>query len=408
MGSLRNPFRFGGEIGADDLVDRQEETALVERTIRNGDKLFLIGPRRYGKTSILRTASERLSSRGAIVLRVDADPVSSLSALAEEILMLSASRLKGKTQQIVDQMREYFSRVRPELKFDVTEHRWTVSLGVQGSPEPVAQLVEVLHGLEKMAQAQPATRPVGLIIDEFQHVIELGGERAEAQLRSAVQRHSRVGYVFAGSDTHMLTAMTMNADRPFYRLGKSHNVGPVPRKDFSEFIAASMKESGFSTPDPDAIERILILAEDVPYNVQSLANSCWEELLSMRGASSPALSTEVVDKALLRAVMELDPFYTTIWTRLTPVQQNALRAIIIHEGKGLMAAAVVRTIGATGSTVHRAVESLHKQKILRDEAFNGGLRIRFDDPFFAHWIRMRALKLSGPELERRAIKSLKG
>ena len=53
-----NPFRFGGDLGANEIVDRVEETAQVESTIRNGEKLFLIGPRRFGKTSILRAARE--------------------------------------------------------------------------------------------------------------------------------------------------------------------------------------------------------------------------------------------------------------------------------------------------------------------------------------------------------------
>ena len=63
----RNPFRFGGEISARDLVDREIETAQVENTIRNGEKLFLIGPRRFGKTSILRSVTDRLEDEGAIV-----------------------------------------------------------------------------------------------------------------------------------------------------------------------------------------------------------------------------------------------------------------------------------------------------------------------------------------------------
>jgi len=57
----RNPFEFGGELAPGQLVDREDELATVIRTIENGGKLFLIGPRRYGKTSILAAAEERLA-----------------------------------------------------------------------------------------------------------------------------------------------------------------------------------------------------------------------------------------------------------------------------------------------------------------------------------------------------------
>jgi hypothetical protein len=368
----------------------------VERTIRDGSKLFLIGPRRFGKSSILRAASERLAAKGAIVIRVDADPISSLNDLVEKIVTLSASHLKGKVHQVVDNLGDFFSKLRPEAKFDINEREWNVTLGVRTDDEGtqgIQNLVEALNGLEKLAMAQPTSKPVGLVIDEFQRVVELGGQRAEAQLRSAIQQHSRVGYVFAGSDTRLLTAMTMNHDRPFYRLGTVMTVGAVPRQDFAGFITKNLRKSGFRVADPAIVATLLAMAEDVPYNVQSLANSCWNELLSTRGTGEPILTADVLQKALVRAVMELDPIYTGTWTKLTTIQQNTLRAVIREDGKGLSSAPVVRTIGAASSTVHRALEGLRNQNVLRDDAADGKIQLRFDDPFFAHWIRMRAMNL---------------
>jgi response regulator of citrate/malate metabolism len=91
--------------------------------------------------------------------------------------------------------------------------------------------------------------------------------------------------------------------------------------------------------------------------------------------------------------MELDPIYTGTWTKLTTIQQNTLRAVIREDGKSLSSAPVVRTIGAASSTVHRALEGLRNQNVLRDDAADGKIQLRFDDPFFAHWIRMRAMNL---------------
>ena len=181
MESLRNPFWFGGDIGAEGLVDRDTETAQVERTIRDGSKLFLIGPRRFGKSSILRAASERLAAKGAIVIRVDADPISSLNELVENIVALSASHLRGKVHQVIDDLGKFFSRLRPEAKFDINEREWNVTLGVRTDDEGargIQNLVDALNGLEKLALAQPVSKPVGLVIDEFQRVVELGGQLA--------------------------------------------------------------------------------------------------------------------------------------------------------------------------------------------------------------------------------------
>lgn len=72
-----------------------------------------------------------------------------------------------------------------------------------------------------------------------------------------IQEHSRVGYVFAGSQTRRMTDMIMKADQPFYRLGASRFVGPLPRADFSRHLKRNFRRSGFSVADKGAIERIL-------------------------------------------------------------------------------------------------------------------------------------------------------
>jgi AAA+ ATPase superfamily predicted ATPase len=63
-----NPFEFGGELKTSSLIDREQELDLVIRTIESGGKLFLIWPRRYGKTSILAAAEEQLGASEVAVL----------------------------------------------------------------------------------------------------------------------------------------------------------------------------------------------------------------------------------------------------------------------------------------------------------------------------------------------------
>ena len=80
--------------------------------------------------------------------------------------------------------------------------------------------VEAIDGLARLAA--DAKRPTALVIDEFQKVIQLGGQDAEAQMRAAVQRNTDIGFIFAGSKTTLLNDMTLNPARPFYRMGVRH------------------------------------------------------------------------------------------------------------------------------------------------------------------------------------------
>jgi AAA+ ATPase superfamily predicted ATPase len=123
------PLQYGGDVGAKDLIDRQEETAQVESTIRNGEKLFLIGPRRFGKTSILRASEERLTAEGAIVIRLNAESYPTIDMLVQKIVSTAALRLKGKVDTVVSQMERLFPILKPEVKYSVVEQEWSVSIG---------------------------------------------------------------------------------------------------------------------------------------------------------------------------------------------------------------------------------------------------------------------------------------
>ena len=79
-----NPFRYGRE--ADVLVDRDEELARVLRVAKECGTLFLIGPRRFGKTSILRAAEANLTDAGKVVLRYDAEAFDDIGSLAAALL----------------------------------------------------------------------------------------------------------------------------------------------------------------------------------------------------------------------------------------------------------------------------------------------------------------------------------
>ena len=311
---MRNPFEYGRELGTEELVDREAEVRVVCDTIRQGGKLFLIGPRRFGKTSILHVAQDQLAAQNAIVLRFNAENYPSPEQLIAAIIAEATQQLKGTIERKGEQVRQFFASLRPDLSFDLTESRWKVALGLKNVPtatESGTLLVKALDGLEQLALAQPKNRPVGLMIDEFQSLVAEGGIKLEGQLRGTIQQHRRVGYVFAGSKTRMLTAMTLDPARPFYRLGAARFIGTVPRADFMQFLRDSFTRTGFGiAAEDDPLALLLDLAEEVPYNVQHLAHECWHQLRSQTGAGPIVLTTKTVHEALEFIVRSLDPLYT--------------------------------------------------------------------------------------------------
>lgn len=380
-----NPFQFGRELGGDTIVDREEEVAEIVRTIRQGGKLFLIGPRRFGKTSILKTAGEQLTEKSAVIVRLDAESYSSLDLLVSALVALAAKHLSGEIKKAGTLIGQFFSRIRPELEYNPLENTWSARLGVDTARHNhTTLLVEAFNGFERLAQSQPGRRPVGLIIDEFQKVIELGGPSAEGQIRAAIQTHKRAGYVFAGSKIRILSAMIGDASRPFYRLGSVRFLGPVPRADFHHFLTAKFTAGGFKL-DEGAVDHLMDAARNVPYNIQMLAHTCWTEVRTP-GTRHPRITVAAIDQIVHRIVMRQDPFYTLLWNRLTTVQQKTLIALIRLEGRNLQSSKAIAMVGKAPATIRKSVHLMIESAILREEESLNSVRMVFEDPFFEKWI----------------------
>lgn len=376
----RNPFEFGRVLGAGEIVDREDEIAVVRRTIANRGKLFLIGPRRFGKSSVLKAAAELEEERGAVVLRFDAEKYETLDALARALLLSATRRLEGSWERAATAVGRFFSALRPEITMDPATGQVGVRLGaVRSGADDLPALTMVLDGIETMAGE--AERAVAVFLDEFQHIAR--DQAAERRIRATVQEHAEVGYVFAGSQTTLLREMTGGPDRPFYRLGERLFLDTVPRAAFREFIRSAFERTGFEAPEP-AIERILDRAAEVPFNVQQLAHYAWEEVRAERGA----LDVDRVEAALEKLVRNEDPFYTHLWAELTGNQRKALKAVAETGGRELYGRGITEAYGLSASAMQAGVRDLIRRGLVRDVHEAGAEGVSLVDPFFARWLEV--------------------
>jgi AAA+ ATPase superfamily predicted ATPase len=379
-----NPFEFGGELRASSLIDREQELDLVIRTIEDGGKLFLIGPRRYGKTSILAAAAEKLADSGVAVLRYDAEVYESLDRLAEALLAGAARELTPTLEKAGEALKRFASKLKPRVDYDLADQSLSITLGTsdKSAAKALPLLSDVLNIIDRMAAA--SGRRAAVILDEFQQIVEEGGATAERQIRGTIQRHHNTAYVFAGSKTRMLADMTNDPARAFWKLGSRLFLGPIPRDAWREFLNRGFTGSAFKV-QPAALDHLLNLAEDVPFNIQQLANACWE-LLRASGAGS--LTSDRVDDALVNLVTRENPSYTQLWNSLTRPQKLALKAVIDEGGTNLRSAAVLARYGIAASTMHKTLRTLDNRGVVREEETIGSIRYRLEDPFFAHWLRL--------------------
>jgi len=80
---MQNPFVYGEVVPSAAFVDRVVELDRLVGDLATGQKVFLISPRRYGKSSLIRHALTALARRGVLTTEVTVSRFSSYVAFLE-------------------------------------------------------------------------------------------------------------------------------------------------------------------------------------------------------------------------------------------------------------------------------------------------------------------------------------
>src|SRR3954466_1429322 len=80
---MENPFVYGEVVPSGAFINRVVELDRLVGDLSAGQKVFLISPRRYGKSSLIRQALAAVSRRGALTVEVTVSSFSSYVAFLE-------------------------------------------------------------------------------------------------------------------------------------------------------------------------------------------------------------------------------------------------------------------------------------------------------------------------------------
>jgi len=374
----RNPFVYGEVVPSSAFVDRVAELERLVADLADGQKVFLISPRRYGKSSLIRQALAATARRGALTVEVTVSSFSSYVGFLEgyaRALMAAETRWdRARTW-----LREAIGSARTEIRYTPGEAplgSLTVSFPSVKSERDVARLAQDVFALPGRL-AETRRRKVVVALDEFQAIGEFNGGSVEHAMRAAVQHQRDVGYVFAGSEPSLMERM-LGPRRPFYKAGPVMRLDKIPADEFAAALDSRFNRSGLK-PDPGLGAAIVELAGNLPYDVQRLAHETWDEARP----SSRRATLEHLHQALRRLLTEQEPMFEAIWQRLTLAQRAVLRAVVIQGGREVLSADV-RTrhrLGGT-STIQSALSALVRDDVISRE----GARYVVVDSLLREWV----------------------
>lgn len=375
---MKNPFKYGEAVLGENFADREKELNELIRDLSDCERVFLISPRRYGKTSLIMNALEVLKSKGIYTVYIDLYKATSLHKLLEIYVREITSAVETKFERMLDFFKKTLPGLRPKVTVDPDG---TTSIGIEyaDSYEDTVRSLDNIFDLPQQLAVEKKRNFV-IVFDEFQEIREFNGEAIEKAMRASIQHQDRVAYLFSGSKRHLLYDMVANRSRAFYMMGRAINLEKIPRAEFVDFILDTFQKTGFSV-EHGSIEKVLDLVEDFPYNAQFFCHKLWDDFYEIK-----TIKLNEIEPTLNHIITENTPVFLSIWDDLSLVQRRLLEAIVHAGSKEFLTEESIKKYDLANISIAQTVlKSLMEKQILDRE----NDVCWFTDVFFKEWVRRK-------------------
>ncbi len=377
---MLNPFFYGQIATGGDFTDRTTELKELVGELDSCARVFLISPRRYGKTSLAFNALAALKERGIITAYLDMYDVSTVEQFAAHYARAVARAAETKTENIIGFIREVIPSLRPSVTISPEGE---IAVGIEAAPRKpeLSLLVKDLLEIPQKA-AERKKKKFVVFFDEFQEIRNVGGEALEKAMRAVFQRQKDVGYLFAGSKQHIMSDMVLNKNKPFYKMGKVMFLGKIPAGELRSFISGKFAASG-KTMDAGTADEVIRVSRAVPYYTLHLCHEIWSGCADMKNVPRSAVA-----EAAGRIVRGLSPMFVSMWDSLALSQRKLLQGMAVSGGTDLFSMGFINSYRlGSASSVQKSKVLLTAKGLLEEEE---GVLV-FSDIWFREWLKEKGL-----------------
>ncbi|MEX2659383.1 MAG: hypothetical protein WD232_06780 [Acidimicrobiales bacterium] len=357
-----SPFPYQGPLEPDEVRGRD---ALVEELVQRVTEhrvTALLGPRRYGKTSVLRRVGAELEEGGANVVWVDLYEVTSLGDVA---VRLDAA-LAGATGAFA----AHAGTIAAGAEVNLGVLRIELRRPPRERPDPLAALHGLLDVLVRAAEATATT----VLFDEFSSIGRIEG--AAGLLRTYLQHHYRtIGVVFAGSEPSMMRTLFTGEAQPFYGQADLVEIGPLDSADVVALVGEGFEATGRSAGPVGT--RVAAFAGGHPQRTMQLADAAWR-----RTPAGATATIDTWDAALGDVRAATASGLERLYSGFVAGEKAVLR--LVASGTGLFGG-TADVLGVPVGTAQHARDRL----VERGDLAGSGAAVTIVDPVFADWINHR-------------------
>lgn len=374
---MERPYRFGAPVEPPWFCDRDAELEVLTARMRAGIHVFVLSPRRYGKTSLIRRAIDLVEADGGRCayanLLLATNEVELATVILQSVLrglLGPAGRVRHSLESVLRQL-----RVTPQVTMAPDG---SVSVSFDAAMVASSWLDVVQDALGILGRAAER-RPGVLVLDEFQVVAAIGRKGMGGAFKALADEASDVSIVFSGSHLAVMEQLTKGSGAPLHGMGERLSLGVVPEEPMVAYLKRRARAGG-KRLDKVTGRLVYRSADAVPNYVQQLALAAFE------AAGSSDTITEVhVAEGFSTVVERESTTYAQQFEDLgrAPAQQRILKALARRPTASVYAKAFLDEVGvANANAVTTALRVLDSKELVT----RTGRVWDVADPFLRRWL----------------------
>lgn len=366
-------FIFGKPVEGDFFTDREVESKRLEANFKGGISTFLLSPRRWGKTSLIKKVMKQVQSEELKVVFVDVFKCKSPIEFAETVASAVLSQTATKAEEFIENAKAFLGRINFGVNLSPDSmSSFDIRLG---SVDDKSDISNALNIPERIAQKKNIK--ILICIDEFQQIGEFPDTMSfQKELRTIWQHQKDVTYCLFGSKKHMMEKLFDTPEKAFFKFGDIIYLKTIPLDYWQSYISRKFVNAGKKI----TTEQIQRICETVQYHSSYVQQLCWYVYLS----SSDRVTEEDIDTGIEELISQNTALFESWTDNLVANQMRLLTAIAdgIHEG--LSSADVISRYRLVSSANVVAVKKslLDKNLIYVDDN-----KIYLTDPVMGMWLK---------------------
>lgn len=367
-------FEFGKTVSGNTFTDRKKETEKLVSNFNYGVNTFMVSPRRWGKTSLVKKVKELTENDNLKVVYVDVQRCRNKEEFCERVASAVLTQTSNKIEEWIGHAKEFLSRF---------------SIGVNASPDPMTEMsiklqispkersIDDLLQLPERIAERKGFRIV-LCIDEFQQIGNYPDSlQFQTELRSVWQHHEYTSYCLFGSRKHMMEALFDDETKPFYKFGDILYLPRISANYWVKYITDKFKQEEKQITRNQA----LWIVEKVDGNSSYVQQLSWYVFQR----TTKKVSDRTLNEALRELIEQCNDLFETKTDDLTAYQMNFLRAIANGHHTGLSSAQIIHEYHL-GSSAN--VNIIKKSLTDKDLILTENKEIYLADPVMGLWLQM--------------------